>query len=123
MADDRQLQFSRRRNSEPLSAPDGDRRSGDRSGQRSGRRGLTDVLDIAYCLITVPSSRRISPQPPFRLLAPLVNGAFAAAFSSTSMPQPGFSLTQRYPSFITGQPAKISCVRALNGEYSCMPKL
>lgn len=46
-----------------------------------------------YCLITVPSRRRISPQPPFNGLA--VKGALAASFSSISMPQPGFSLTHR----------------------------
>lgn len=44
-----------------------------------------------YCLITVPSRSRISPQPPFNGLA--VKGALAASFSSISMPQPGFSLT------------------------------
>jgi hypothetical protein len=46
-----------------------------------------------YCLITVPSRRRISLQPPFSGLA--VKGALAASFSSISMPQPGFSLTHR----------------------------
>src|ERR1700722_1041720 len=90
-----------------------DVRDSDVSGRASQAMGPRH-----YCFITVPSRRRISPQPPLRLLAPGVNGAFAAAFSSTSMPQPGFSLTQRYPSFIIGQPEKISCVRGLNGEYS-----
>ena len=49
-----------------------------------------------HCLITVPSRRRISPHPPFnRFRSPsskLPNGYLAAAFSSTSMPQPGASL-------------------------------
>src|ERR1041385_2182052 len=52
-----------------------------------------------YCLITWPSFLRISPQPPFRRLrspcSPNPKGYFAAAFSSTSMPHPGDSLTQR----------------------------
>jgi hypothetical protein len=47
-----------------------------------------------YCLITVPSALRISPQPPLRPLLS-TNGALAAAFSSISMPQPGFSFTHR----------------------------
>ena len=76
-----------------------------------------------YCLMTVPSRLRISPHPPFRPFSLCVNGDLAAAFSSISIPHPGFSLTQRYPSFISGQPWKISCVRSLNGEYSWMPKL
>jgi len=50
-------------------------------------------MDRHYCLITVPSRKRISPQPPFSWLA--VKGALAASFSSISMPQPGFSLTHR----------------------------
>ena len=57
-----------------------------------------------YCLITVPSRLRISPHPPLRLSLPGVNGAFAAAFSSISMPHPGVSLTHRYPSLISGHP-------------------
>lgn len=57
-----------------------------------------------YCLITVPSRFRISPHPPFKLSGPDTNGALAAAFSSISIPQPGCSLTHRYPSFIAGQP-------------------
>ena len=63
---------------------------------------------MAYCLMIWPSRFRTSPQPPFRPLrgllvlllgaAPLPgvpwNGNFAAAFSSISMPQPGFVLGQ-----------------------------
>jgi hypothetical protein len=49
-----------------------------------------------YCLITVPSLRRTSPQPPLSLFrssnSKLPYGYFAASFSSTSMPQPGASL-------------------------------
>src|SRR6266436_3713424 len=71
-----------------------------------------------YCLITVPSRFRISPHPPFRSSGPEINGDLAAAFSSISIPHPGFSLTHRYPSFISGQPWKISWVRSLKGEYS-----
>src|SRR6476620_7023582 len=71
-----------------------------------------------YCLMTVPSRLRISPHPPFRFSGPLVNGDLAAAFSSISIPQPGFSLTHKYPFFISGQPWKISSVRSLNGGYS-----
>ncbi len=57
-----------------------------------------------YCLITVPSRRRTSPHPPLRLFCPAVNGNFAAACSSISIPHPGFSFTQRYPSRNSGQP-------------------
>ena len=48
----------------------------------------------SYCLITVPSRRRMTPHPPFRLpRAPSDrNGYFAASFSSISMPHPGASL-------------------------------
>ena len=52
------------------------------------RRGVRD-----YCLMTVPSGRRMMPQPPFR--PPSLNGALAASFSSISIPQPGFSLTHK----------------------------
>ena len=49
-----------------------------------------------YCLITVPSLRRTSPQPPLSLFrssdSKLPYGYFAASFSSTSIPQPGASL-------------------------------
>jgi hypothetical protein len=65
------------------------------SAALDGLREARALRRSNYCLITVPSIRRISPHPPFRPLAGLVNGALAAAFSSTSMPQPGFSLTQR----------------------------
>ncbi len=61
---------------------------------------LAKALELAtrkggrYCLITVPSRRRMTPQPP--LSAPrwpsMRNGYLAASFSSTSMPQPGESL-------------------------------
>ena len=62
----------------------------------SGRPILTGLFAVSsvHCLITVPSRRRISPQPPFSRAA-AVKGAFAAAFSSISMPQPGFSFTHR----------------------------
>ncbi len=49
----------------------------------------------AHCLIIWPSPRRSSPQPPFSPSRGLVNGYFAAAFSSTSIPQPGFVLGHR----------------------------
>jgi len=52
------------------------------------------ILGFPHCLMTVPSALRISPQPPFRPLRS-VKGALAAAFSSISMPHPGFSLTHR----------------------------
>ena len=50
-----------------------------------------------YCLMIVPSFRRISPHPPLSVfrspVSPKPNGYFAAAFSSTSIPQPGASFT------------------------------
>src|SRR6185312_10782921 len=46
---------------------------------------------IRYCLTICPSGRRTSPQPPF-IGSVRLNGCLAAAFSSTSMPQPGLSL-------------------------------
>jgi len=48
----------------------------------------------SYCLMTVPSRRRMTPHPPFRLpRGPSDrNGCFAASFSSISIPHPGASL-------------------------------
>ena len=61
--------------------------------------GLHDVFSVYrrhYCLMMVPSRRRISPHPPFKSLripcSKLPNGYLAAAFSSTSIPQPGASV-------------------------------
>ena len=59
--------------------------------QQSQCKNHSRKLIRCYCLMTVPSRRRTSPQPPFRFPRPAVKGAFAAAFSSTSIPQPGFS--------------------------------
>ena len=50
---------------------------------------------VTYCFMTVPSGLRISPQPPFNPFFGCWNGALAAAASSISMPQPGFSLIHR----------------------------
>ena len=59
-------------------------------------RPLRQGLIGRHCLITEPSRRRISPQPPFSRarspVSPWPKGYFAAARSSTSMPQPGASL-------------------------------
>ena len=48
-----------------------------------------------YCLITVPSLFLVSPHPPFKWFGLSINGYFAASFSSISIPQPGFSFTQK----------------------------
>ena len=67
-----------------------------RPAQRNVRSAdaLATTAETSYCLITVPSRRRITPQPPFRApRAPSdLKGYLAASFSSTSMPQPGESL-------------------------------
>ena len=73
-----------------------DQQAQDSARRRGGRLGATlTTRGLRYCLITVPSRRRISPHPPFSRcfspVSPWPKGYFAAARSSTSMPQPGAS--------------------------------
>ena len=70
-----------------------------REGARASNEAERPDSGTRYCLMTVPSRLRISPQPPFSCwrspCSPWPNGYFAAARSSTSMPQPGASFAQK----------------------------